>query len=246
MQNKFGYFNLVEMLAKPGCAICNLALHDVDRYLDSLLYEYVAEPETNDAFREARGLCGEHGKQLTEYRAGALGVAILYEAALDEVLKIIDETPVETSSNGFARMLGNDGKRAASTLTDKLEPTRPCMACETLIAAENLYTQLLSDTVADERMQAAYQASTGLCLPHFQQTLRQTADTSRLKLLVDVQRSIWASLQAELRLFMSKTNVQAAGNVTREAIGAEGDSWKRAVTQVSGERGVFGARRNHE
>lgn len=246
MQNKFGYFNLVEMLAQPGCAICNLALHDVDRYLDSLLYEYVAEPETNDAFREARGLCGEHGRQLTQYRAGALGVAILYEAALDEVLKTIGGTPLETSSNGFARMLGNDGKRAASALADRLEAERPCMACEMLTAAENLYTQLLSDSVTDDDIQVAYRSSTGLCLPHFRQTLRQTADASRLKLLVEIQRSIWISLQDELRLFMHKSNVQAAGNVPRELMGTEGDSWRRAVRQVSGERSVFGARRNHK
>jgi hypothetical protein len=116
------------------------------------------------------------------------------------------------------------------------------MACETMNAAEHLYSALLSEQINDAKLQQAYRNSDGLCLPHFRQTLRHTSDQARLKLLVETQREIWQKLQAELRLFMSKSNTQAAGDSVREAIGAEGDSWLRAVTQVSGERGVFGAR----
>jgi hypothetical protein len=37
----YSYFDLVEAFGKPGCAVCNLLLRDADRFLDSILYEYV-------------------------------------------------------------------------------------------------------------------------------------------------------------------------------------------------------------
>ena len=63
-------FDLVEMFPQPGCAICNLLLHDVSHYLDSLLYERVNTVELQQGFRRARGLCAQHAGELVTVRGG--------------------------------------------------------------------------------------------------------------------------------------------------------------------------------
>jgi hypothetical protein len=153
------YYDLVETFPKPGCAICNLLLRDVDQYLDSLLYEYVNDPAAHRAFRGGRGLCNAHGWQLTRYMGNSLGIGILYHAALDEVLKLIERT--NSGANG-------------STLADSLEPTGQCLACAFTMGAEKRYLSAFSQHITDAQMQDVYRASEGLCLPHFRRALRET------------------------------------------------------------------------
>lgn len=237
MLTPFGFFDLIETFPKHGCAVCNLLLRDVDRLLDSIVYEFVTDPEMQNKFRASRGLCNEHSWQLAKI-GNALGVAILYEGVIDEVLKTLDQVAVGGGSqNGFARRLFQQNSNAA--LLAALEATQPCIACEAENAAEAEYVNVLSSYLSDERMAQAYRASDGLCFDHFKQTLGQTSDAEKAKLLIGIQREIWQRLQAELLEFMRKNDFQHAA----EAMGAEGDSWLRAVGRVGGEKGVFGLRR---
>jgi hypothetical protein len=101
------YYALIEAFGQPGCAICTLLLRSADRFLDSLLYEQVNESQTQRAIRARRGLCNEHAWQLTRYVGNALGIAILYRAAVDEVLSILERTaPKGPTQSGLARLLG--------------------------------------------------------------------------------------------------------------------------------------------
>jgi hypothetical protein len=218
--------------------VCRLALRDVHRSLDSLLYEYVNEPETNDAFRQMRGLCNEHSWQLRQFKGSVLGIAILYEAALDEVLKVVDGATV-TPSSRLARLLGANGEQSAANLAQRLEPEAPCLACTVLEQGETRYVKLLSDHVGNKRVEHALRASDGLCLPHFWQALRAANGTENARLLIAIQRAIWSALKDELNLFMAKYDAQHAG----QPMGEEGTSWQRAIARMAGEKGAFGQRR---
>ena len=228
MTKPFSYYDLIEWFAKPGCAICNLLLRDAERFLDSLLYEYVTETETNNAVRAGRGFCNAHSWQLTQFRGGVLGIAILYEAALDEVLTITEQA--QAAPSGLSRLLNKSGVPA---LSRALEPTGPCLACEVVAQSEKDYTQAIGRYVDDEGMEAAYRQSDGLCLPHFRQALRETQYQERL---TSIQVAHWSKLKGELQEFMRKNDF----NFRDEAMGAEGDSWLRAIGRMSGEKGVFG------
>jgi hypothetical protein len=57
-----------------------------------------------------------------------------------------------------------------------------------------------------------------------------------------LQREIWQRLQAELHEFMRKSDYHNMD----EKMGAEGDSWQRAIARVGGEKGVFGLRRSEK
>jgi hypothetical protein len=129
------YYSLLEMLPTPDCAICNLLLRDADRFLDGLLYERVNDADTLTGIRERRGLCSEHAWQLTRYHGSSLGVAILYRAALNEALEVIQSalnmsaTTGDAAQSGLARILGLKPGQNAAPLDDALEPVNSCMAC---------------------------------------------------------------------------------------------------------------------
>lgn len=226
------YFNLLEAFPQRGCAICTILLQATRHRLDSLLYEYVTDPAIHHKLRASRGLCNEHGRQLAALQQG-LGTAILMEAALDEVLQLIDQSLSSTGQwRKLPRALSLQPPQAA--LAQALDPTQPCFICQHQHEQADYLAATLGASITDERLQAAYRASDGLCLPHFKLTLQQTPRADHAQRLADIQRQIWQALRDDLRELMRKSNVQGQ----REAFGAEGDSWRRALARLSSEPGI--------
>lgn len=228
------FHSLVETFTTRGCAVCNLVERDVNRFLDSHLYEYVNTPETHAAVRSSRGLCATHSAHLVEFGASVLGITILHAAILDELVK----TAAEPSRAGavFERLRGSTG----SSLANRLEPTGQCMACAALERAENQHTTTIAEYINEPPMNEAYAASDGLCLPHFRTVLRAASDNKRVDMLTRLQTPKWQALKAELNLLAKKYDA----NHNDEAVGEEADSWRRALTMVSGKGDVFGVRRS--
>ena len=229
MVTPLAYFDLLETFPEPGCAICRLLLRDAERLLDSLLYERVNEPNSHRLFRAARGLCNDHAWQLTEFRGGALGIAILYHATVDEVLKILDHAPHETP-RAFSR------SRNATSLSDHLKPTENCMVCTLLSSTEQDYVSVFSRHIDDLKLQKAYEESDGLCLPHFRLILRESYPPDLLKKVIHIQKTIWEKLEADLAEFVDKNRHERM----HETMGRERDSWQRAIRQMAGAKSVFG------
>lgn len=223
----FAYYDLLEAFAQRGCAVCRLLARDEARLLDSILYEYSTDRGMQARFRASRGLCRVHGVQLSRL-SNALGIAVLYEQALHEALTIIERPPLsEKVRRGIGRRFGPG---AGDVLAAALEPTAPCIACETRAKSEAGYIRALGDDLGDEPVLAAFRESDGLCLDHFRQAARQTTDAGRLAHLTGIQREIWTRLRAELLEFMRKNDYNNAG----EAMGDEGDSWQRVIAALSG------------
>ena len=76
-----------------------------------------------------------------------------------------------------------------------------------------------------------YEASDGLCLPHFRDVLAQPAPGPAPALLVAAQRAIWSRLDGELEEFLRKSDYR----FQKEPFGAERDSRQRAISAVSGQ-----------
>lgn len=238
METSFGFYDLIETFPKPGCAVCNRVLHDTRRLLESILYEYATDTDMQNAFRDSRGLCSEHGYQLTQMD-NALGIAVLYEHPLNEVLDIFNRSLRD--ANPQQRLMSwLFPQNPNLALIAALEATKPCIACKLQAENEARYVQILSDFVGDARMADAYRQSDGLCLPHFTQVLRHTYDAERSRLLVTIQSGIWTRLRDDLREFMRKNDYQHADEAMT---GTEGTSWRRVVACLAGERGVSSPRR---
>jgi hypothetical protein len=232
------YFDLVEMLPQPGCAICNLLLPLAERQLQSLLYDGATDPGIHQAIRARRGLCSTHAEQVTHYLGNAQTITIFYHAAVDEVVRLLgempDEVPPVTARRRIATLLG--GNHPGVGLAGSLAPAAPCLVCHALDSAESLYAEVMATQLDDPRLSEAYQQSQGLCLPHLQRVLSLAADPAIIAALIATQRRLWAQLRDDLAAFIAKADYR----FTYDDKGQEGDSWLRAVRQMHGPDRLFG------
>jgi hypothetical protein len=227
MEKSPAYYDLLEAFVQSGCAVCRLTPREVAQYLDSLLYEYVTEGDIQQALRDSRGLCNAHGWQLTEYTGNALGITILYRAALDEVVKLLAQLPEKPSASRLKRLLNGQASDAAA-LAARLMPARPCLACERQTEAATRYITMLVDYMGDARFRQAYEASSGLCLAHLRDVLHHTPD-QYTDIFITTQQRLWTALRHELQTFIDRDSA-----LSDEVIGTEGTSRLRAIAALSG------------
>lgn len=133
------YFELKEACGQPGCPICRLSATRVAARIDNLLWEHVSDVDFRADFRKAGGFCGEHSRDLENYRDGQ-AVAILHRDILEDHLKAL------------AKGKGHTGKGR-------------CPICMDREKIEKNFLTVLAD--ADGPLQEAFRASEGLCVPHF-------------------------------------------------------------------------------
>jgi hypothetical protein len=218
----FTYYDLIDLFAQSGCAVCRLALRDAARYLDSLLYEYSTDPEMHRAMREGRGLCNAHSWQLTEIMGGALNVAVLFRSALLEVREVATTD------------------ESARRLAARLAPRSACPACQTMREIERLCFETFAKHLSDPTFEAAWRASDGLCLPHVRLLLPSLTAENAARLL-NHQKTVWARLQADLEAFQRSFQAEHSAEPLTEMAAA---SWRRCIALLTGERGVFGVARS--
>jgi hypothetical protein len=236
MVTPFSFYNMIDVFKEPGCVICNMLESAMEEFVSSLLYEYANDIAIQEKFQSGRGLCNEHSWQMLEYRGGGvLGIAVLYSIALIDILRTIKKTSLTSGSPSLMTRIRGGNTDAGANLADQLEPTERCLACETLIKAEGHYAETIIQHIHDPRLQEAYRASEGLCLPHFRLILRQTRDAESLQQFVTIQTAIWEHLYNNLEKFKDNYDV-----VKAEEMGEEGDSYQRAIAQMAGEPRIFG------
>jgi hypothetical protein len=156
---------------------------------------------------------------------------------VDEVLKVIEQTPPEARvSTGLARLLNNATTTTAVPLADALQPSSACMVCALWADTEREYVSTFGRFAGDPQLQQVYADSDGFCLPHFRLVLRQSYPPETLKRVVELQSAIWTRLRADLELFLDRHQHERM----HETMGSESDSWQRVIGQMAGEQGVFG------
>jgi len=230
------YFELVDAQSKAGCPICRLVYKATDRYLDSLLYEAVLDPEVRAKLKRSRGFCPKH-TQMLRYKAGrALGVALIYRDIIRAVCEIADKARYQEESSLARRLwgkvLGKVPRRhsAGSALAAQEE----CPACTIGRKTERNYIELLVAHLQDECLYHAYSQGEGLCLPHFVGALQAVADEESLRLLVEPQVERYGFMLHDLDEFIRKRDYR----FRHENYGEEGDVWLRAPNAVVGGAGM--------
>ncbi len=222
------YHDLLEALSQEGCPLCRLGQCVAEQYLDRLLYENVNDPGLRERIRVARGLCHRHAWALTEIRGSGLGIALIYRDVLHTVLQELARDAGDEKRFLSWSLSSSEGVAQA----DRLMPQGPCPACAQQEEMERIYLHALLRHLDDARLQTAFAGSSGLCLSHLRQALRQAEDNAQRKALLDLQGAIWQQLLAELTEFIRKNDYRFRG----EGFGPEGDSWLRALASISGNR----------
>jgi hypothetical protein len=235
----FSYFDLLDACSVPGCPVCRLESEIVQNYLDANLYESVNDPDTQAALRRSKGYCHAHSWILTKTSASpALGIAILYRQVAQDVLEALGPPQSGESAPADVPPSGGRLRRKAAGVFDnivrRLKPQTQCPACahRDKMIEFILKTMLEALDRGDDRMQSALAASGGLCLPHLRRTLEISKSQTASDFLRRQAGEKLAALIRELNEFIRKNDYR----FTSEGMGKEGDSWRRILAWMAGER----------
>lgn len=212
-------YHLLQAFDQPGCPICQLTTASVHHYLETLMYEYVNKPATHMAVRAARGFCPTHAWHILEQiNASALGIAILYEGLVRNML------------NDMGEISPDSGRRQIAQAAGAIKPRETCPACIHRATLENHLIRNLLEHLRQDEFANEFHKSAGLCLPHLRQTLNRQGPVAAKALLITIQQDIWSRLQRELAEFVRRNDYR----LIREEMGDEGTSPRRAIEQMSG------------
>jgi len=201
------YHAFVEACNESGCPICRVEHDAVLRYISGLLYEQVNDFNMRERLRVSLGFCRQHGHlTVDELPGNALGIALIYQDLLKVTMHHLD-----------------DRKGVPA-------PVQKCPACEQRDLNMMRTLSELSKYLQDDVMIAAFKKSEGLCIFHLRQAFRHTRVPEKRALLISTQLEIMGDLRTDLGEFIRKNDYR----FSKEVFGPERDSWKRAVSMVSG------------
>ncbi|MDQ5829094.1 MAG: hypothetical protein M3324_04280, partial [Actinomycetota bacterium] len=113
-------------------------------------------------FRASLGLCERHVGGMLE-KGDGLGVAILYRAAVKELLGLLSEIPdAPRSQASLAKLLGRSTRVGPAVR----EPGDGCMVCVAEAEAERRYLRVLLDGTEDGSLGGLLGGSGSVCVRH--------------------------------------------------------------------------------
>jgi len=214
------YFELRDALQAGGCPFCRLSRRAATRYIDTLNYEGVNDPGLRRALRNAHGLCHRHAWEWTQMRGSPLGVAIVYQSLVSDLIEILeDRQPVVARARA--------SRRGTAT---RLTAAGRCPACQVEDEAIQRYGLTLLAHLEQPELAGAYIQAGGLCLLHLRTLLGQ-ANEAQARMVQTWQLAVYRGLHEQLAEFIRKHDHR----FSHEPFGAEKDSWTRAVAALAGE-----------
>lgn len=239
MQRDSLFFPLYDAFDPEHCAICHLGLHNVQRFLDTYLYERITDSWSRAEFIAARGFCAVHGWQLGRSRDSATGVTIIYEHLLREFSRVFGSRTgqhlVEAGGNRRFPWAERPNNEAARALRGWLEPQQPCPACRSQWDAEERYLATLAEMIFDDDLRSRYSSSLGLCLRHLTRAMDQITRSDDLEWLVRTERRLMDGLLRDLKEFWRKHDYRFHDEPISRG---EATSWRRVLYKVGGGIGM--------
>jgi hypothetical protein len=227
------YFALMERLEGEGCVMCALVLRALERYFDGLVYEKVNDPSIRETLRASHGFCAAHGEMLRQARS-ALGSAIIHRDILNSVARQLERETQPPKSPIHRLQAALYARHPQEELYLRAE--RPCPACAHARRAEKNYVDTLLANWDEEKLQAVFRRSSGLCVPHLRVVLGCATDPDMFEEIKAVQLEIWGELIGELDEFIRKQDYRFSD----EPKDSERDSWSKAIDLTSGRWQVAG------
>ncbi len=215
------YHDLKAMLALGGCPMCRAAAQSGRRYLDSLLFESVTDPDIRAKLEASLGFCAFHHCLMLTFPGERLGVAIIEQALLKEALQRLRRGSGAAARSGWRRWLGSGSPSS---------PPDPCPVCRTEAEAADRVLSVLLQHLAGDLDQSLRQAG-GLCWPHLSQALALEPDAATQSALVAVHEAAWAEIVADLGEFIRKRDHRFRHETISDA---EAAAIEKAMAALSG------------
>ena len=226
-------FNLIEACRQPGCPVCRVEEHSVERYLDNQFYENVNNPDFRNTLRLSIGFCREHAWLAANERLGdALGFALIYHDVIESTLERLDKG-VPPPTRRWAGLLKRVPEQVSALVYKTVYALTPQKRCPVCQKRDEMVAIMISSLVEDlekPEMDVAMRASDGLCLPHLRLCLKAVKDSATCEKLITIHREKLEALHGELAELIRKNDYRFA----KEGLGKEGDSWLRALAMLIG------------
>jgi len=226
------YFELVDAQSQAGCPICRLIYKATNRYLDSILWEAVLDPEVRAKLKRSHGFCAEHVEMLSNKSGRALGIALIYRDTIRAIANTAERGQYTKGASLVSKFLGKGQNELG--LVKKLSSDEPCPACGIAHKAESNYLDLLIVHLDDEKLYDAYAQGEGLCLAHFIGAIERVEDKESLHRLIRPQVARYRLMLTDLDEFIRKRDHR----FRHEKYGKEGDVWLRAMNAIVGGAGL--------
>ena len=235
----FSYFDVIDACAEPGCPLCRMSQKVVERHLAGIIYDSVNDPEIRLTLRQSYGYCHTHAWLLPGIESSSpLGIAFIYRDLLNTVTKDLDNGRFQKRSRLSLKSMKQklDRKQPASNtenMVKQVQPSKPCPACVEQIEMDRLAVLAMTEALdeSNENMITALAESDGICLPHLRQSLELCHSEISFTTLVTQAKEKFLALQSELDEFIRKHDYR----FQKEKIGAEKDSWRRAIATMVGQ-----------
>ena len=169
--------------------------------------------------RDARGLCHRHAWRLAGWRGSTVGAAIVYHDVVNTLAKVLEQQGSCRGSPSQPRLprQSSESLGRMSRLSSRAR------------GADSVQSKPCWPTSSNPTSRPPTRPAPASACPHFGQVLAQANDT-QARLLEAWQLAIWRKLHAELGELIRKNDHRYQG----EPVGAEADSWLRAIAAVVG------------
>lgn len=197
-----------------------------------LFYESGNDPEIRDRIRRRQGFCHQHSWLVLDARLGsALALAIVSRDLVQSFLPDISKIHKET--NFLAKIKDRLQISTWQDTIDKwLTPQEICMGCQQQNLIEERIIKTFIESLENEDFLANLQKSDGVCRPHLHQLLVSRISPEAAQILINVTAAKWEQLSKELTEFIHKHDYR----FSKEDIGSERDSYKRAIATLVGNK----------
>jgi hypothetical protein len=234
MTKGHSYFVLLEELKLPGCPICSLVIKDGQSYLDQLLYENVLDVPTRLNLMDSFGFCNRHAWQIPKLPpicSPAVGFSIFASDLLRKFNLLVEGmTQAARKKSIWRSLFHGEPKRLFPQMK-----ARVCPVCSHVAELETFHVMDLLDSITERELLEAYNASQGICLPHFFLIEENHASHPNFPLLLKLQRDKSQSLRERLEEFIRKQDRRFQDEITAD----EARVWRVALEFLSGKPGVF-------
>jgi DNA-directed RNA polymerase specialized sigma54-like protein len=224
------YFALLEACAQPGCPVCR-SVHDlVEHFLDGLFYEMVNDAGMRKKLRCSLGFCKLHVHLLLDTQLrDPLGLTIIYHDILGHILDDLSKVGILTEKTSpLDILLGRLPKSLANQAENSIQALSPqgiCPACQQQEMYAHLFVQSLLEHLQGDALDKAFEASSGLCLPHFRLALVNIHSSDQFNRLATLNRMKLQALRAELAEFIRKSDYR----FSKEGFREEGNAYSRVM-----------------
>ena len=184
-----------------------------------------------------RGLCNAHAWSIRQNAQQSVGLGEAYEGFLRGRIETLQREMARQDGEvrrPWSRWIHAVDEWVRASLPG-LRRIRRCPACRAAQAVERRDLGLLLDLITDMEFARAFEASTGLCLPHLNLTLRLAPDHPNLPRLLEAHLPKVKRLHADLQDFLrqAKAPLVTPTQAEYDAI------WGRVLEWTAGQPDVF-------